>query len=74
MRKYDRYTCDGDLCNPTYNLVKENDPIPSDAFINFCDVLVEDHILPEGWGYYKEERKLRCPRCVEHKEKTKGGE
>jgi hypothetical protein len=66
-----KHRCDGEVCNPRY-YAKEGTDI-AEASVNFCcvDATLRDNKLPEGWLYYPEERKLRCPRCVEYKEKHK---
>ena len=66
---YKEYPCQGEVCHPLY-YAKEGADI-AEATVNFCRVDVRDNKLPKGWLYYPKERKLRCPRCVEHKEKHK---
>ena len=63
---YKEYRCDGEVCCPLYYAKDAGDPVK--ATINFCRVDMRDGKLPEGWLYYPKERKVRCPRCVKHKE------
>ena len=66
MKKFIDVQCEGDECRPIFSVKKE--AIPPDQYVNFCTVDEDTHELPEGWLYYPKERKVRCPRCIKHKE------
>ena len=66
MITYKEYRCDGELCDPLWYAKEGADIV--DITVNFCHVDEATGILPERWGWYPKERKVRCPRCVEYKQ------
>jgi len=70
MKRFKNYQCNGEVCKPLFFVEEGRDPL--DSTVNFCQVEEGSGVLPEGWLFYPNERKLRCPRCVKHKEAKDG--
>ena len=71
--QYTRHICDGELCREPWLHAKVKGKIPIETFVSYYDLPVNgEKVLPDGWLYYPNERKVRCPQCIEYFNKNLG--